>query len=263
VSAVGPDQILSALAEAVSGGSPVVLATIVSTEGSVPRHAGTKMVVAADGSSIGTVGGGKVEVAIRNDAVAALERNEPDLRHYTLQDPGQGDPGVCGGTMSVYLEPYMTPHTIFVIGSGHVGKAVVDLAHWLGYRTIAVDDRAELMTAEAMPLADVRFEGSVADALEAHPITEHTSVVVVTRSHALDAEITPLLLETPARYIGVMGSKRRWESTLELVRDSGVSGQALGRIHNPIGVDIGAETVEEIAVSIMSEVISSASGDEQ
>ena len=263
MSAVGPDQILSALAEAVSGGSPVVLATIVSTEGSVPRHAGTKMVVAADGSSIGTVGGGKVEVAIRNDAVAALERNEPELRHYALQDPGQGDPGVCGGTMSVYLEPYMTPHTIFVIGSGHVGKAVVDLAHWLGYRTIAVDVRAELMTAEAMPLADVRFEGSVADALEAHPITEHTSVVVVTRSHALDAEITPLVLETPARYIGVMGSKRRWESTLELVRDGGVSREALERIHNPIGADIGAETVEEIAVSIMSEVISSASGDEQ
>jgi xanthine dehydrogenase accessory factor len=263
VSAVGPHRILAVLAEALNGGPAVALATIVSTEGSVPRHTGTKMVVEADGSTIGTVGGGKVEVAIRDDAVAALERNEPELRHYALQDPGQGDPGICGGTMSVYLEPYMTPHTIFVIGCGHVGKAVVDLADWLGYRTIAVDDREELMTAEAMPHADVRFQGSVADALVAHPISENTSVVVVTRSHALDAEITPLLLETTARYIGVMGSKRRWASTLELVRDGGVSTQALERIHNPIGVDIGAETVEEIAVSIMSEVISSASGAEQ
>jgi xanthine dehydrogenase accessory factor len=263
VSAVGPDRILSALSAAVNGGAPVVLATIVATEGSVPRHAGTKMVINADGSTVGTVGGGKVEVEIRDDAIAALQRSEPELRRYTLQDPKQGDPGVCGGIMTVYLEPHMTPHTIFVIGCGHVGRAVVDLAHWLGYRTIAVDDREELMTAEALPLADIRFQGSVIDALVAHPITENTSVVVVTRSHALDAEITPLLLDTPAKYIGVMGSKRRWASTLELVRDGGVSSPALERIHNPIGVDIGAETVEEIAVSIMSEIISSASGDDQ
>jgi xanthine dehydrogenase accessory factor len=258
VSAVGTDRILSVLADAVNGGSSVVLATIISTDGSVPRHAGTKMVVCADGSTVGTVGGGKVEVAIRDDALATLERSESEVRHYTLQDPTQGDPGVCGGRMSVYLEPYMTPHTIFVVGCGHVGKAVVELAHWLGYRTVAVDDREELVSVDALPLADIRIKGSVAEAVAAHPITENTSVVVVTRSHALDAEITPVLLETPARYIGVMGSKRRWASTLELLAESGVSRQSLERIRNPIGTNIGAETVEEIAVSIMSEIISSA-----
>lgn len=258
VRAVGPDQILSALSEAVNGGAAVVLATIVATDGSVPRHEGTKMVVRADGSSVGTVGGGKVEVEIRSDALAALGRNSPDLRHYTLQDPQRGDPGVCGGTMSVYLEPYMTPHTIYVIGCGHVGKAVVDLAHWLGYRTIAVDDREELMTAEAIPHADVRFQGSVADAVATHPITENTSVVVVTRSHDLDVEILPIVLDTPARYIGVMGSRRRWGSTSERLVEAGTSEGALTRVHNPIGADIGAETVEEIAVSIMSEIINSA-----
>jgi xanthine dehydrogenase accessory factor len=216
------------------------------------------MVVHADGSIVGTVGGGKVEAAIRLDALAALEQNESGLRHYALRDPRKGDPGVCGGTMTVYLEPYMTPHTIFVIGCGHIGKAVVDLAHWLGYRTVAVDDRADLVTAEAIPLADIRFHGSVTDAVAAHPITENTSVVVVTRSHALDAQITPTLLETPARYLGVMGSERRWERTRERLREDGVSEGALERIHNPIGLNIGAETVEEIAVSIMSEIIDSA-----
>ena len=258
VSAVGPDRILSALNEAVNGGAPVVLATIVETDGSVPRHEGTKMVVNADGSSVGTVGGGKVEVEIRKDALRTLEQNSPELRHYTLQDPQRGDPGVCGGTMSVYLEPYMTTHTIYVIGCGHVGKAVVDLAHWLGYRTVAVDDREELMTAEAIPHADVRFEGSVADAVAAHPITERTSVVVVTRSHDLDVEILPVVLDTPARYIGVMGSRRRWGSTSERLIETGTSESSLTRVHNPIGVEIGAETVEEIAVSIMSEIINSA-----
>jgi xanthine dehydrogenase accessory factor len=255
VSAIGPGQILAAISEAVNGGSSVVLATIVETEGSVPRHAGAKMVVHADGSAVGTVGGGTVEDAIRIDALTALQRRESELRHYTLQDPQRGDPGVCGGTMTVYLEPYMTPHTVFVIGAGHVGRAVVDLAHWLGYRTVAVDDRAELVTTEAMPYADILFAGSVPDAVAAHPITENTSVVVVTRSHDLDAQITPLLLETPARYVGVMGSERRWEATRGFLDDTGVHEDALERIHNPIGLDIGAETVEEIAVSIMSEII--------
>ena len=157
------------------------------------------MVVHADGSTVGTIGGGKVEDSIRLDALEALHRNAPVLRRYALQNPERGDPGVCGGTMTVYLEPYMTPPTVFVIGVGHVGRAVVDLAHWLGYRTVVVDERAEMVTAEAVPQADVRFAGTVADALAAHPITEDTSVVVVTRSHDLDAQITPLLLETPAQ----------------------------------------------------------------
>jgi len=109
-----------------------------------------------------------------------------------------------------------------------------------------------------MPNADVRFAGTVADAIAAHPITGNTSVIIVTRSHDLDAQITPLLLATPARYIGVMGSKRRWASTQDLLDEAGLSDDDIGRIHNPIGFDIGAETVEEIAVAIMSEVISAA-----
>lgn len=255
MSAVGPDRILAELGSAVAGGPPVVLATIVATDGSVPRHPGTKMLVHSDGSTVGTIGGGKVEAAIRDDALAALARNESQLHRYTLHDPDQGDPGVCGGTMTVYLEPYMTPHTIVVVGAGHVGKAVIDLAHWLGYRTIAIDDRADLMSEESMPNADVRFTGPVADAIVAHPITNNTSVIVVTRSHDLDAQITPMLLGTPARYIGIMGSKRRWASTRDLLDEAGLTDGEMERIHNPIGLDIGAETVEEIAVSIMSQVI--------
>jgi len=261
VRTVGDSQILDALTQAVSGGGPIVLATIIDTEGSVPRHAGTKMVVNADGSAIGTIGGGRVEAAIREDALGVLASRRPATQEYVLHDPAQGDPGVCGGTMLVYLEPYMAPHTIYVIGAGHVGRAVVDLAHWLGYRTVVVDDRKDLASEEAMPNADERFEGTVEDALVALPVHEDTAVVVVTRSHELDARITPLLLETPARYVGVMGSRRRWEATREQLGDAGISAEAMDRIHNPIGADIAAETVEEIAVSIMSEVIAAMNGD--
>ncbi len=258
MSGVRHDQVLAELSGAVGGGHGAVLATIVETEGSVPRHAGTKMVVHADGSTVGTVGGGMAEDAIRLDALEALRRDEPGLRRYTLQRPERGDPGVCGGTMTVFLDPYGLPRTVFVVGAGHVGRAVVDLAHWLGYRTVVVDERPEMVAEEAIPHADVRVAGTVADALATQPITENVSVVLVTRSHQLDVQVLPLLLETRAGYIGVMGSRRRWAMTRKAIEASDASGApdtALDRVCHPIGLDIGAETVEEIAVAIMAEVM--------
>jgi len=216
------------------------------------------MLVYGDGTTSGTIGGGKVEALVTDDALEAIRTGTTALTTYTLQDPLRGDPGVCGGTMTIALEPYMPPATVLVIGAGHVGRAVVDLAHWLGYRTVAVDDRADLVTEDAVPNADVLFAGSVADAIALHPVTDDTSVVVVTRSFEMDARIVPLLLDTPACYIGVMGSKRRWSSTREALAGIDLSDDDLARIHAPIGIEIGAETVEEIAVSIMSEVIASA-----
>ena len=253
--------LLAELSAAIGGARPVVVATIVDTARSVPRHAGAKMLVYGDGSTSGTVGGGQVEALIREDALVALDERTTRLKQYTLEDPERGDPGICGGTMTVSLEPYMPPHTVLVIGCGHVGQAVIDLAHWLGYRTVATDDRAELVTEESIPNAEVRLVGTVEEALATEPVHENTSIVVVTRSHDIDVEIVPLLLATPARYIGVMGSKRRWSATRERLIDSGVPTEAIDRIHVPIGINIGAETVEEIAVSIMSEVIEAAAAE--
>jgi len=253
--------LLAELSDAVGRARPVVVATIVDTARSVPRHAGAKMLVYGDGTTSGTVGGGQVEALIRADALVALDDGATRLKQYTLEDPERGDPGICGGTMTISLEPYMPPHTIFVVGCGHVGRAVVDLAHWLGYRTVATDDRAELVTDESMPNAEVRFIGTVEEALAAEPVHENTSIVVVTRSHDMDVEIVPLLLETPARYIGVMGSTRRWAATRERLIESGVPAGEIDRVHVPIGINIGAETVEEIAVSIMSEVIEAAAAE--
>ena len=219
------------------------------------------MLVLDDGTTSGTIGGGKVEALVIANALEAIATGETVLTTYTLQDPLRGDPGVCGGTMTIALEPYMPPPSVFVIGTGHVGRAVIDLAHWLGYRTVAIDDRADLVTTEALPNADILFAGDVAGAVEMHPITADTSVIVVTRSFEMDARIVPLLLGTPARYIGVMGSKRRWSSTREALDGVDISDDDLKRIHAPIGIEIGAESVEEIAVSIMSEVIASSGAD--
>lgn len=249
------ERILRDLNEAVEKGDPVVLATVVATQRSVPRRAGTKMLVFADGKTRGTVGGGEMEAKAIAAALGTLRSHKPNLVEYELVNPEAGDPGICGGSLTLYLEPYMPPHSVYVIGCGHVGRTVVDLAHWLGYRTIAIDDRPDLVSAEAMPNADVRFAGSVEDAMAANPVAEDSSIVVVTRSPELDIRIIPSLLATPARYIGVMGSRNRWQSTRKQLVSNGTAAEELERLHVPIGIEIHAETLEEIAVSIMSEVI--------
>ena len=247
---------IAELADAIARGDTVVLATVVQSRRSVPRRPGAKMLVYADGRTEGTVGGGEMEHRVKLEAAQTLLDGKPRLITYTLLDPAGGDPGVCGGEAEIYLEPYMPQPTLYVIGAGHVGQAVSDLATWLGFRTVVWDDRSEVLDAVVdADHADVAVSGSIAEALEAHPITADTSVVVVTRNVALDLDILPHLVATPARYIGLMGSKRRWETTRAGLVDLGLAAADLDRIQTPIGVEIHAETPEEIAVSILAAVI--------
>jgi xanthine dehydrogenase accessory factor len=246
--------LLAELAAAVDCAEPVVLATVVATRRSVPRHAGTKMLVYADGRQSGTIGGGEMEARVLAEALDALADGRTRLLDFSLVNPSAGDPGVCGGDVSIYLEPYMPPATVYIIGCGHVGKAVADLAHWLGYRVIAADDRVELATPELVPNADEVIAGPIADALAQAPITADTHVVLVTRNVPFDLEILPTLLASPARSIGVMGSERRWATTQRQLAEQGVSEAALAQVIAPIGVEIGAETPEEIAVSILAQI---------
>lgn len=247
--------VLDELLTAQKAGQPVVLATVVRSRGSVPRHAGSKMLVYADGRLSGTVGGGELESRVIEESRAALADGNPRMLSYMLADPQRGDPGVCGGEVELYLEPYAPPATVFVVGCGHVGRAVADLAHWLGYRVAVTDDREELVSPEQMPHADVYLPGSIEDALQRHAITGNTFVTVVTRNVEVDRRVLPRLLETPAPFIGVMGSRRRWETTRRLLLEDGVPEEALARCHSPLGIELNAESPAEIAVSVMAEII--------
>jgi len=246
-------QILFDLAAAVETGRPVVLATVIGTRRSVPRHSSSKMLIFEDGETCGTIGGGEMEARVIAAAGQVLSDRRPRLLEYALVDPNRGDPGICGGEVEIYLEPYMPRHTVYVVGCGHVGRAVIDLAHWLGYRTVAIDDRPEMVTPELLPNADERVAGSLSDLDQ--PVAEDASIVVVTRNIDRDLTTLPEALAGPARYIGVMGSARRWRSVSQRLIDAGIAAADLERVRAPIGIEMNAETPEEIAVSIMAEII--------
>jgi len=254
--------VLRAVTDALERGRAVVLASVIDSSRSVPRRSGARMAVVDDGTTVGTVGGGEMEARVVREAADLVRAGTSRRLHFDLVDPASGDPGVCGGTVELFLESFMPKPTLFVIGCGHVGRAVVDLAHWMGYRTVAVDDRVEIGEPGALPHADYVVVGSVEEALAAHPVTEHTAVVLVTRNVAVDAAALPHVLRTPASYIGVMGSARRWSTTRRQLHDAGVSDGDLAKVRSPIGVEIGAETPEEIAVSIMAEVVAARRGGE-
>jgi len=246
--------VIGELAAAIERGEPVVLATVVRTRRSVPRRPGSKMLVHADGTTSGSVGGGELEHRVTLEAVEALADGRPRLVSYSLVDPAEGDPGVCGGEAEIYLEPFMPTPTVLIVGAGHVGRAVSELASWLGLRTVIWDDRSGMADGVDAEVA-AALSGPIGDALAAEPLTACDSVVVVTRNVSLDVEILPQLLATPAHYIGLMGSERRWSTTRAALLAAGVEEAELERVRAPIGVEIHAETPEEIAVSILAEVI--------
>ncbi len=251
-------SIYQRIAELEKTGEAAVLCTVVDARGSTPRHEGTKMLVYADGSFIGTVGGGEIENQVKQEAREALKDRKTRLLKYTLVDPKRGDVGICGGQMEVYVEPIIPKMTLVVIGAGHVGRQVVFLAHWLGYRVIVVDDRPEFATPESMPDADEYITADMADLPDKITINEFTSIVATTRGGDVDIAGLGPLLDTDAGYIGVIGSRRRWEFTKKGLIAKGVDPEKFKRVHSPIGLELQAETPEEIAVSIIAEVMMAA-----
>ncbi len=243
------------LAEWIAQGEPVALCTIVRSRGSTPRHVGSKMLVLSDGRIEGSVGGGQLESRVIAEALDALRDGRPRTLRYNMVDPARGDPGVCGGELEVFVEPILPPPVMVVIGAGHVGKAVAHLAKFLGYRVVVSDDRPEFCTPDHIPDADEYVVCPLAELPQRITITPWTYLVLTTRGVPIDVPGLPPLLDTGAAYIGVIGSRRRWATTRKQLLAAGVPEEKLARVVSPIGLDIGAETPEEIAVSVMAQIV--------
>lgn len=248
-------SIYKALARLEEEGDIGALCTIIHSQGSTPRHTGSKMLVYQDGSIKGSVGGGELENRVIAAALEAIGDGAPRRVEYNMADPARGDAGVCGGLVEVYIEPMQPKPVMVVIGSGHVGKAVAHLAHWLGFRVVVCDDRPEFCTPEAVPDGDEFLPIPMADLPDRMKITPWTYLVLTTRGVVVDVPGLPALLDSEAAYIGVIGSRKRWTTTRNQLLAQGISADALDRVHSPIGLELNAETPEEIAVSIMAEII--------
>jgi xanthine dehydrogenase accessory factor len=247
--------IYEALNEVEKTGVPAALATVVRARGSVPRHAGSKMIIYGDGRLLGTIGGGEMESRVAGEAQAALAEGRPRMMHYNLVDPKSGDPGVCGGEVDIFIEPLSQLPTVLVVGAGHVGRSVAHLAKWLGFRVVVSDDRPDFATPEAVPDADLYLSIPIAEIPQQLAIRPNTYIVLTTRNMGLDVAGLPALLDTSAGYIGVIGSRRRWATAVEQLAAQGVSRERLAQVHSPMGLELHAETPEEIAVSILAEIL--------
>lgn len=249
------DTIYKLIAEAQERGESVALCTITEARGSTPRHVGSKMLVYEDGRFVGTVGGGELEHRVLDEAMIAIFEGKPTKLNYAMSDPARGDPGVCGGQVEVYVEPILPKEKIIVIGGGHVGKAVARLAKWLGFWVAVSDDRTEFCTPEINPDADEFLPVPMEELPKHLNINRSTYLILTTRGSNVDILGLPLLLESKAGYIGVIGSRRRWATTVAGLKEKGISDEAIARVHSPMGLELNAETPEEIAVSIMAELI--------
>ncbi len=229
--------------------------TIIGSKGSTPRHVTSKMLVYPDGRIIGTVGGGEVENRVIKEALLAMKDRTPRLLAYNMSNPDRGDPGVCGGQVEIYVEPLNPKPVLVVVGVGHVGKAVAHLAKWLGFIVAVTDDRPEFCNPQSVPEADQYYPLPLEKLTSQLKITPWTYVVLTTRGIDVDIRGLPSILDSEAAYIGVIGSKRRWSTTTKNLLENGVATELIKRVHSPIGLEIHAETPEEIAVSIMAEII--------
>ena len=248
-------SIYQTIADLEQQGEGAALCTIIRSRGSTPRHAGSKMLVFGSGSFQGTVGGGELENRVISEALDALKDGKPRLLSYEMVDPKAGDPGVCGGSVEVYVEPILPEPTLLIIGGGHVGKALAHLARWLNFRVVVSDDRVEFCTPEANPDAQVFLPVAMSEIRTQFKITSQTYVVLTTRGVNVDVPGLPALLDSPAPYIGVIGSRRRWLTTRKALEDVGVPEEKINRVTSPVGLELNAETPEEIAVSILAEII--------
>lgn len=235
-------------------GDSAALCTIVASSGSVPRHIGSKMIVLADGNLIGSVGGGEIENRVVQEGLSALHEKTPRKLVYHLVDPTCGDPGICGGTVEVFVEPVLPDPVILIIGGGHVGKAVAHLAKWMGYHVVVSDDRPEFCTPAMNPDADEWVLCSMAELPGRIRIHSQTYLILTTRGSLIYTAGLPVLLESKAAFIGIIGSKRRWLTTRKNLLAAGISEEKLNKVVSPIGIELKAEAPEEIAVSILAEI---------
>jgi xanthine dehydrogenase accessory factor len=250
-------DLLAEAARCIEMDVPAALVTVVGAQGSTPQRPGARMLVFADGSVSGTIGGGCVEAEMARRARLSIESGRPILTTYDLTPEQAGDEGlVCGGRMEVFIEPLEATPELAVLGAGHVARPLCALATTAGFRVSVLDDREKYATASRFPEAHRVLVSGFDRAAEALCLTPRSYVIVVTRGHRGDAIALASCLPLRPRFVGLLGSKAKMVHVFTDLVERGFSALDLARVETPVGVEIGAETPEEIAVSVVARMIS-------
>jgi len=229
------------LAQAIANNQPAVLATVIEVQGASPAKVGAQIVLLEDGTTAGTVGGGKLESAILEDARLALTDSLPRLPHYSLTEEGPESVGtLCGGKVRVFIQPFLPPPQLIIVGGGHIGRPLKVMGEAAGFDVLVVD--AEAGRADVPGLDSVH-------------LTADSYIILITTDHVSDEAALRQVIHSPVRYIGMIGSRHKCQTILSHLRADKFGEEVLARIYAPIGLDLGGPTPEEIAVSILAEVI--------
>lgn len=243
------------IAGALGRGEPLALVTVVRVYGAAPCAPGARLLVRQDGTAAGTLGGATTDARARDDALKAIASGQSDYLTYHL-DPDQGESvGSCGATLDVFVEPLRPEPRLLVAGSGYVAQALARLAAPLGWRVTLMDDRSEFAREARLPAGTSAQVGDLAELLTAAHPDAMSAVVIVTRGHRSDKDALRAALETPAGYIGMIGSPSKVRQIFRTLLKEGLSQDDLTRVYAPIGLDLGAETPDEIALAIAAELL--------
>lgn len=250
------EELLGELLAAKRSRTPCALVTVAATHGSVPRAPGSKMLVYATGAFSGTIGGGKFESLVIEDARQQMREKKPLLKNYPLHESSSESFGaICGGEATVLIEPQVLGEAIFLIGAGHCALAISNLALKCGLFVTVVDDRAEMLKnfpAQAAIVSDA----SPPNFIRSREWQPDEAIVIVSRHHEIDRDALSAALETHgAGYIGMIGSDRKVKRVFDQLRERGISKDSLAQVYAPLGLDIGADSPVEIAVSVIAEIV--------
>lgn len=250
-------EILKEALGRINKGETIALATIVETKGSTPREVGAKMAVGKDGLITGTIGGGITEAKVIEEVKQALKEGQGKILtyHLTKEQAALDEGAICGGDMKVFIDVLQPKEEMLIFGAGHIAVYVSRLAKMVGFKVTIIDDRKEFANQDRFPEADEIITEDTEKSLTHLNITPSSYIIVLTRGHLKDEEVLASVVKSNAAYIGMIGSRKKNTTVFQHLEEQGISARELKKVHAPIGIDIKAQTPEEIAVSIIAEII--------
>ena len=235
-------------------GEEAALVTVVSATGSTPREEGAKMLVRAGGSIMGTIGGGRIEDQAIKEALEVIRKSKPKRLSFSLKEGGELGM-ICGGDAEIFIEPILSAPTLYIFGGGHIALPLAKMGKLTGFKIAVIDDRAEFANPQRFPEAELTLAEDYAKAFQKLKIDKSNYIVIVTHGHKGDETALEGALATEAKYIGMIGSKTKNKAIFSHLLAKGIPQEQLDKVHAPIGLEIYAQTPEEIAVSILAEII--------